>query len=586
MAQDKELETSWAIHKYMKDVLQMYTIYRDASNDKGTPFLWDIVVLTTVDALQKDCFEKQLQQRKEKGSLPQVPFHVIPDPEGKKIGNGGSTLHVLDTLQGIYGSRLSSFKILIIHSGGSSKRLPSYSVVGKIFSPVPAKGLIEEGKPIPQMLDLKLAMYLPFGQLLGPGVFITCADDIETYVLDLTDIDEQSLSEGDVIALGHPSSLDIGTTHGVYVLEESAIKHCTSSCVLDCQLVLQKPSIQLMRESGALIKKDGEEMVYTDSAFWMNCPTYTKLLHWYKSTTLSKELDAYGHILPCLGSQTQEGKNLPTDYSQELFPILKETKLKVILLNESKFYHLGTMVEYIDHFCLRKDFPMELDILKEAGRGVWGNRKFPQGVVIESYIPKENLISKESRQYVIEYSSIKFPISLYNCVVSNCIIGECETIRIKTGIVSLGSSILYHTVPVKHMGKDLFVTVAFDVTSDMKKETTAQDIHSIIFGGYPLDIALKNLNEKSENVIPNGELISLWNLRVFPGSGSAEESFWRTYHMMCCIKFGYSSPEVPVEINQTKDIPTFSMTDILIKKDLDRILLNRWSLFKSILEKQ
>ena len=44
----------------------------DASNNKGTPFLWDIVVLTTVDELQKDCFEKQLQPRKEKGLLPQV----------------------------------------------------------------------------------------------------------------------------------------------------------------------------------------------------------------------------------------------------------------------------------------------------------------------------------------------------------------------------------------------------------------------------------------------------------------------------------------------------------------------------------
>ena len=35
------------------------------------------------------------------------------------------------------------------------------------------------------MLDLKLAMYHPFCSLLGKGVLITCADDIETYALDI-----------------------------------------------------------------------------------------------------------------------------------------------------------------------------------------------------------------------------------------------------------------------------------------------------------------------------------------------------------------------------------------------------------------
>ena len=33
------------------------------------------------------------------------------------------------------------------------------------------------------MLDVKLALYLPFLQVLGPGVLVTCADDIETYHL-------------------------------------------------------------------------------------------------------------------------------------------------------------------------------------------------------------------------------------------------------------------------------------------------------------------------------------------------------------------------------------------------------------------
>ena len=35
------------------------------------------------------------------------------------------------------------------------------------------------------MLDLQLAMYLPFLKMMEPGVFIACADDIEVMVLGL-----------------------------------------------------------------------------------------------------------------------------------------------------------------------------------------------------------------------------------------------------------------------------------------------------------------------------------------------------------------------------------------------------------------
>lgn len=33
-----------------------------------------------------------------------------------------------------------------------------------------------------QMLDMKLAMYIPFIRKMQPGVFVTCADDIEVFL--------------------------------------------------------------------------------------------------------------------------------------------------------------------------------------------------------------------------------------------------------------------------------------------------------------------------------------------------------------------------------------------------------------------
>jgi hypothetical protein len=34
------------------------------------------------------------------------------------------------------------------------------------------------------MLDLKLALYLPFLEIIQPGVFITASDDIEVFNID------------------------------------------------------------------------------------------------------------------------------------------------------------------------------------------------------------------------------------------------------------------------------------------------------------------------------------------------------------------------------------------------------------------
>ena len=59
------------------------------------------------------------------------------------------------------------------------------------------------------------------------------------------------------MALGHPSSLQIGTGHGVYVLGgaggEVALNGGCS--VQECLEVLQKPTISAMRESGAVFRR-------------------------------------------------------------------------------------------------------------------------------------------------------------------------------------------------------------------------------------------------------------------------------------------------------------------------------------------
>ena len=60
---------------------------------------WDYIVLTASNEEQGKAFQKQIEYRSEKGVLPDATkFLVIPDPDGKRIGSGGATLHVLRTL--------------------------------------------------------------------------------------------------------------------------------------------------------------------------------------------------------------------------------------------------------------------------------------------------------------------------------------------------------------------------------------------------------------------------------------------------------------------------------------------------------
>ncbi|KAH9373805.1 hypothetical protein HPB48_007473 [Haemaphysalis longicornis] len=112
--------------------------------------------LSAADEDQACAFRLQIDDRKKRNLIPLVPYHVFPDPPGPKIGSGGATLHILEHLHDIYGEEQARMRILLIHTGGQSKRLPSHSVLGKLFAQLPIASAAEF-----QMFDLKMAMYSP-----------------------------------------------------------------------------------------------------------------------------------------------------------------------------------------------------------------------------------------------------------------------------------------------------------------------------------------------------------------------------------------------------------------------------------------
>lgn len=102
---------------------------------------WDYIILTASNEAQAEAYRAQIDDRLAKGLLPaETRYAVLPDPEGKRVGSGGATFQVLRYIGEQMPDAENPFKgrrILVIHSGGDSKRVPQYSAVGKLFSPVP-----------------------------------------------------------------------------------------------------------------------------------------------------------------------------------------------------------------------------------------------------------------------------------------------------------------------------------------------------------------------------------------------------------------------------------------------------------------
>ena len=142
--------------------------YTHALNRAGFP-VWDYVILTASNALQAEGFRAQIEARK--AFLPShTKFAVIPDEGSVRVGSGGATLSVIRYIR----QREKSFhglRILVIHSGGDSKRVPQYSALGKLFSPVPRK--LPDGRPSTLFDEFMISMASMPGRIRSGMVLLS-----------------------------------------------------------------------------------------------------------------------------------------------------------------------------------------------------------------------------------------------------------------------------------------------------------------------------------------------------------------------------------------------------------------------------
>ncbi|KAM9848566.1 fucose-1-phosphate guanylyltransferase [Aulostomus maculatus] len=541
---------------------------------------WDVVVLTSVDENQRDAYELQLKEKLERKELPLIDYKVISDPPGCKIGNGGSTLYTLQQLSDIYSNSLASMRVILIHAGGYSQRLPSASALGKIFAAVPL------GDPLYQMLELKLAMYVDFPPHMNPGVLVTCADDIELY--SVSQEEGVKFDRPGFTALAHPSPLSVGKTHGVFVLDKYGTCKLSEMENMPCLHFLHKPSLDRMRDSGAVFTSasgcfslSDTEFVYTDSTYYLDFDTAQSLLRLLKQVgPLECEIDAYGDFLQALGPQatinytcnttnvTKEESGL-VEVRQKIFHHLRGTPLNVILLNNSKFYHIGTTSEYLFH--LTEDGALRSELgLQPSAFSVQSNEN-TQACIMYSVLSPGCTVGAGS---VVEYSRLGGGVSVgRGSILSSC--WASVDLVVPDGV-------FMHSLCVNLQGRTSFVTVAFGINDNLKRSMgIAASMEGLSLHGLSLVECLSHWGLDSEVLRFSGDIscCSLWNACLFPVCSDEQSSFALSLKMLQAV-LGGSMLTLP------KDIKLISMQESLQYKNLEEMLEFRKGLYHDITQGQ
>jgi len=219
--------------------------------------LFDTVLITASSERQAGAFRALLDRRLERGLYPrELAFEVVADPPGGRVGTGGSTLWALDRLvraraDGDPDGFLSRQRILLVHAGGESRRLPCYAPEGKLFAPLP---LPSSALLPPVVLDAQLGLFFRYPWRRGE-VVVSSGDVVIDF--DTAGVPEE---RGPVFGFAKSAPVEQGSRHGVFrfdarrervvdylqkapaeVLSRTALIEGTGDCALDIGLVSLSP---------------------------------------------------------------------------------------------------------------------------------------------------------------------------------------------------------------------------------------------------------------------------------------------------------------------------------------------------------
>ena len=335
----------------MKSIYSLFLsqAYRDCWDDYNRSLKlkkfprWDYVILTASNEQQAEGFRKQLEERK--SFLPKhTKFVAIPDRDGLRVGSGGATLEVLKYLR----SKEESFeklRVLVIHSGGDSKRVPQYSALGKLFSPVPHK--LPNGRNSTLFDEFMICMS-SVPSRIREGMVLLSGDVL--LLFNPLQIDYNNVGAA---AISFKEHVETGKNHGVYLNGENGNVKCC----------LQKKSVEVLRSVGAVndsdcVDIDTGALIFStemmESLYSLIAAPEDYDRHVNAKTRLSLYADflyplAEDSTLEEFYKEKPEGEFCPelTAARERVWNVLRPYRMKLLRLAPAKFIHFGTTREIL-----------------------------------------------------------------------------------------------------------------------------------------------------------------------------------------------------------------------------------------------
>ena len=341
----------------------------------GATPAWDAVVLTCATESQAAAAREELARRRAQGLFPDgCALLTLPDPPGQRVGSGGATLLALESVAshwlaagggGVAGitELFRERRVLVIHSGGESQRLPMYAALGKIFAPLPV--LLPEAAPRAGGAGATIFdwLYLLASTLPGaPGEVTLLSGDVMPVLNPLRLERERYAVRG--VAIPVPAAQ--GQQFGVYVPDADGA----------ARRILQKPSLDALHSAGAI---DEEGRVAVDTGIVTLRPAALEGL--LRAAGLAVRGDAtrragsallpaqggaapwdlYRDWLPHLARERGRDDVLPDPVAQALAGATETLVAGVAYAEDGAFIHLGTSRDFHDAVSsgslLRRLFP-------------------------------------------------------------------------------------------------------------------------------------------------------------------------------------------------------------------------------------
>lgn len=381
------------------------------------------VFLTVGTKEQKALCEKIVLSLSLKSSF---DIKVIADDDmGGRLGSGGALLNILKTYY------KKGDKILIINSGGMSKRAVNYALKGKAFANVMCKS---ETKTLFELI-LEKSENLMRG--FSSGVLICCSDI-------LVDIDDVDIVFSDSTGVALRADFQVASRHGVMLCKEDNIllEYLHKRPVDELKKLAEKINTDSMLIDTGITYFSG---ALTEKLYEISCDD-----NYYDALTNHKfEIGLYSDIINLMSANCtfeeyikRETENVEhLNFKKMLYRELSGFSMNVFTARNQKFLHFGSTAEALEN-------------------SFYIAEKQSDNLILNSYISEDSRIGK---------GTLLDSVQLNNCCVGeNCLISDVslENLDIRDGKAVCGVKL-----------KDgSFACIICDVTENPKDIVNASEL--------------------------------------------------------------------------------------------------------------